>query len=180
MTAASHPQWRPRQNPCGRSVSSGSTSTNAEGWRWASPSFWFWFSFLSLSCFPLGTVGFISYDSRSPRGSKVALSAVLSSDGPCFPAFGYGHCRRPVPWLRLCWRWMEETLVRLRGPTDNGTPGGTGPGRKPPAPPSLLPSRVGPERVVSIWETQGRQVVLANLSCLPDVIPDPASFFFFF
>lgn len=81
-----HTPQEPHQNLCGWSVSSGSRTTRAEGWRQACPS-WFWFSFHSLSCFPLGTVGFVSYDSsrkvlrdgsvRHPRLQWPLLSLLL-------------------------------------------------------------------------------------------------------
>lgn len=48
---------------------------------------WFWFSFLSLSCFPLGAV----MTQEVGRCSKMALSAVLNSEGHGFLAFMYSH-----------------------------------------------------------------------------------------
>lgn len=117
--AASCPQWKPHQNLGGRSMSSGSTATNTEGWRRASPSFWFWFSFFSLSCFPLGTVGFISYDSSSRRWPCQPSAALMTPASLLlFIVMGDKRCRS---WGCVSAGWKKHLCAQVAPQTRGHT-----------------------------------------------------------
>lgn len=130
-------------------MSSGSRATNAEGWRWASP-FLPVLVFISLPfLFSSGDCGFLSVMTQEVgRCSKMALPAVLTSDGHCFPALICGH---PLPSIHSGHRPGYKKCLWARWPHRVGN-SRTGPERNHQFLPRCLCQGVGPEG----WSQSGK------------------------